>query len=115
MVAAALAAGPAWAQSLDGGIWSHMSTGLNSGLGGNINSGFQSGFGVRDRGRRALTQDFTLGSGGALQPVLLGQPSNFGPSVAAMSPVQDGQLTFEDGPQMSLDPGLAAGPAGPMD
>ena len=117
MVAAALAAGPAWAQSLDGSIWSHMATGLNSGFAGDIKSGFQSGFGPRDRGRHALTQDFTLGSGGALQPIFpfRGQPSNFLRSVAAMGPYQDSQLTFDGGPRTTLAPGFAAGPAGPLD
>ena len=114
--AAAFATLPARAQSLDGSIFSGLSSGLGGGFSGGIGSGLDSNLGTRDRGRRAQTEDFTLGStgGGFRAGFLRGQPSNFGPSVQAMSPHRS-TLTFENGPQTMLDPGVGLGPAGPLD
>lgn len=114
--AAALATLPAQAQSLDGGIFSGLSSGLGGGFSGGISSGLHSGLGARDSGRRAQVEDFTLGSGGGgfRAGLLRGQPSNFGPSVRAMSP-HSSTLTYENGPQTTLDTGVGLGPAGPLD
>lgn len=104
------------AQSLDGSLFGGVQGGLPSGLGGGLGSGgLDGGLGSRQQGRtRALVEDFTLDSvGGFSRGALLGQPSNYGPTILSTGPLAGSTLDPGSGPAEPLS--IGDGPAGPLD
>lgn len=116
LAAIALSTLPARAQGqgLDGNIWSGVPSGLSGSFQTGLSGDFQAGFGARDVRRSRRTEDFTLGAGGGFRASMLrGQPSNFGPSVRAMTVIPDTTLRYSDGPETEVD--LGRGPEMQLD